>query len=154
MGVCAAALGFLIVYPTLRLVSRALVGWEWDAVLEGAGRAAILNTLFICFASVAASGIVGTALAFFVTRFSFPGRGALAALAYLPFALPPLAGTLSFYYLIGTDGLLPRWVHSVTDWDSFAIEGPAAILLIHTYSFSVFFYAMVSASLEGMDFSQ
>ena len=154
LGVCAAVLGFSIVYPTAHLVVSALGSWEWEVVLEGAGRAAIVNTLFICFASVAASGIVGTALAYFVARYSFPGRGALAALGYLPFALPPLAGTLSFYYLIGTDGLLPRWVHSVSDWDSFAIEGPVAILLIHTYSFSVFFYAMVSASLEGMDVSQ
>ena len=154
LGVCAVALGFSIVYPTVRLVFSALGHWEWDAIFEGAGRAAILNTVFICFASVATSGIVGTALAFFVARFSFPGRGALAALGYLPFALPPLAGTLSFYYLIGTDGLFPRWVHSVSDWDTFAIDGPLAILLIHTYSFSVFFYAMVSASLEGMDVSQ
>ncbi len=154
LGACAAALGLSIVYPTAHLVVSALGGWEWDAILEGAGRAAILNTLFICFVSVGTAGVVGTALAFFVARFSFPGRGALAALAYLPFALPPLAGTLSFYYLIGSDGLFPRWVHSVSPWDSFAIEGPVAILLIHTYSFSVFFYAMVSASLEGMDVSQ
>ncbi|MDK1046304.1 MAG: iron ABC transporter permease, partial [Anaerolineales bacterium] len=151
---CAAALGLSIVYPTVHLLVSALGRWEWDAVFEGAGRAAILNTLFICFVSVGTSGVVGTALAFFVARFSFPGRGALAALAYLPFALPPLAGTLSFYYLIGSDGLFPRWVHSVSAWDSFAIEGPIAILLIHTYSFSVFFYAMVSAALEGMDVSQ
>ena len=82
--------------------------WEWEAVFEGAGRAAILNTLFICFMSVLTSGFVGTALALFVARYSFPGRGALGALAYLPFALPPLAGTLSFYYLIGTDGKVPE----------------------------------------------
>ena len=113
LGLCAVALGFSIVYPTLRLAASALAGWQWDAVLQGAGRAAVLNTLFICFMSVFTSGLVGTSLAFFVARYSFPGRGALGALAYLPFALPPLAGTLSFYYLIGTDGLLPRWVHSI-----------------------------------------
>ncbi len=151
---CAVVLGFSIVYPTLRLTVSALVSWEWEAVLEGAGRAAVVNTLFICFLSVLTSGLVGTALAFFVARYSFPGRGALGALAYLPFALPPLAGTLSFYYLIGTDGLFPRWVHSVTAWDSFSIDGPVAILLIHTYSFCVFFYAMVSVTLQGMDVSQ
>ena len=154
LGLCAVALGFSIVYPTLRLAASALAGWQWDVVLEGAGRAAVLNTLFICFMSVLTSGLVGTALAFFVARYSFPGRGALGALAYLPFALPPLAGTPSFYYLIGTDGLLPRWVHSITGTDTFSVSGPVAILLIHTYSFCVFFYAMVSATLEGMDISQ
>ncbi len=154
LAICAVALGFSILYPTLRLSASALTQWNWEAVLEGAGRAAVINTLFICFMSVLTSGLVGTALALFVARYSFPGRGALGALAYLPFALPPLAGTLSFYYLIGTDGLFPRWVHSVTGTDDFSVSGPIAILLIHTYSFCVFFYAMVSASLQGMDISQ
>ena len=151
---CGVALGVSILYPTLRLLVSAFARWEWEAVLDGAGRAAVLNTLFICSASVVTSGIIGTALAFLIARISFPGRRPLAALAYLPFALPPLVGTLSFYYLIGTDGLFTRWVRSVTGWDEFTVSGPVAILLIHTYSFSVFFYAMVSASLEGMDISQ
>jgi iron(III) transport system permease protein len=72
----------------------------------------------------------------------------------MPFALPPLVGTLSFYYLIGLDGLFPRMVHQIMGNDDFTISGPVAILLIHTYSFSVYFYAMVSAALEAMDVSQ
>lgn len=151
---CVILLGITIVYPTLRLVISALANWQWKAALEGAGFEAVRNTLFICFASVAAAGIVGTALAFLVTRFTFPGRRPLSGLAYLPFALPPLVGTLSFYYLIGTDGFIPRTVHHLTGADTFAIQGPVAILLIHTYSFYVFFYAMVSAALENMDASQ
>lgn len=154
LALCAIVLGITIVYPTIRLVASAFSHWEWEAILEGAGRKAILNTLLMCFASVVTSGLVGTALAFFVARYSFPGRRPLAALAYLPFALPPLVGTLSFFYLIGTDGLIPRWIHSVTGSDDFSISGPLAILFIHTYSFSVFYYAMVSAALEGMDISQ
>lgn len=147
-------LGITIVYPSLRLLAEALPAWQWDVVLKGSGRQAIINTLVMCLMSVVTSGIVGTAIAFFVTRFSFPGRTLLAALAYLPFALPPLVGTLSFYYLIGTDGLFPRTIHHLSGNDSFTINGPAAILMIHTYSFSVYFYAMVSAALEGMDVSQ
>lgn len=134
---------------------EAIWSWRWDVVLEGAGREAIVNTLAMGFASVATSGVLGTALAFFVWRYRFPGRGALAALAYLPFALPPLVGTLSFYYLIGPDlGLVPRFVQQALGRPEFNISGPLAILLIHTYSFSVFFYAMVSAALEGLDISQ
>ena len=152
--ICAVALGITVIYPTGRLVLEALRGWQWEVVLEGSGRQAIINTLGMCVASVITSGLVGTAMAFFVTRFRFPGRAPLAALAYLPFALPPLVGTLSFYYLIGTDGLFPRIVHQIAGNDSFSLEGPVSILLIHTYSFSVYFYAMVSAALESMDSSQ
>ncbi len=153
--VCLIALGATIAYPTARLVISAVSQWDWDAVLRGAGREAIVNTLLMGFASVIAAGAVGSALAYAVTLYRFPGRGALAALAYLPFALPPLVGTLSFYYLIGPDiGLLPRIVHRFPGFDDFNVSGPAAILLIHTYSFSVYFYAMVAAALEGLDTSQ
>jgi iron(III) transport system permease protein len=154
LTLCCIVLGATIVYPTLRLLIEALRSWQWDLITEGAGRQAIVNTLLMCIVSVITSGIVGSAIAFFVTRFSFPGRNALAALAYLPFALPPLVGTLSFYYLIGTDGLFPGIIHQLSGNDSFSISGPIAILLIHTYSFSVYFYAMVSAALESMDVSQ
>src|SRR5690606_28758334 len=77
----------------------------------------------------------------------------LSALAYLPFAMPPLVGTLSFYYLLGPDGFLPRTMHAA-GWTSFDVSGSVAILTVHTYSFCVFFYAMVSAALDGMDPAQ
>lgn len=152
--ICTFVLGLSILYPTIRLVFSAIRKWSWSSVLSGAGFEAVRNTLFICLASVATSAVLGTGLAFLVTRFSFPGRRPLAALAYLPFALPPLVGTLSFYYLIGIDGFIPRIVHQITGTDDFGFQGPVAILIIHTYSFYVFFYAMVSAALESMDVSQ
>jgi iron(III) transport system permease protein len=154
LAFCCLILGITIIYPSVRLIIEALPAWQWNLITQGAGREAIINTLVMCVLSVITSGIIGTAIAFFVTRFSFPGRNALAALAYLPFALPPLVGTLSFYYLIGLDGLLPRTIHHFTSFDDFVFSGPLAILLIHTYSFSVYFYAMVSAALESMDISQ
>lgn len=155
LALCLAVLLFTVVYPTVRLISGALQRWQWDTVLEGAGRAAVVNTLWMGAASVIASGVLGTALAFFVWRYRFPGRASLSALAYLPFALPPLVGTLSFYYLFGPDlGLAPRFVQQVMGLENFNVSGPAAILLIHAYSFSVYFYAMVSAALEDLDASQ
>jgi iron(III) transport system permease protein len=153
--VCLVALGVAIAYPTARLFAVAAASWTWPAVLEGAGRQAVVNTLLMGFASVITSGLLGSVLAYAVTLFRFPGRSALAALAYLPFALPPLVGTLSFYYLIGPDlGLIPRAIHRYTPFDDFNFSGPIAILFIHTYSFSVYFYAMVSAALENIDTAQ
>lgn len=151
---CLVVLGATIAYPALRMFVEAFANWEWEVVTQGAGRQAVVNTLLMCFASVVTAGVVGTALAFLVARFAFPGRRPLAAMAYLPFALPPLVGTLSFYYLIGLDGVFTRIVHRLTPYDDWALTGPGAILLIHTYSFYVFFYAMVAAALENLDISQ
>lgn len=153
--ICLAALGGTIAYPTLRLIVSAAGQWRWAAVMEGAGRAALIDTIAMGFASVIAAGVLGTGLALAVSYYRFPGRGVLAVLAYLPFALPPLVGTLSFYYLIGPDiGLVPRLIQHLTGWGNFNLNGPAAILIIHAYSYSVYFFTMVSAALEGMDASR
>ncbi|MBI2434389.1 MAG: iron ABC transporter permease [Candidatus Hydrogenedentes bacterium] len=150
---CLVILGITILYPTLRLVAAALMAWNWNALLHRPGAAATTNTLIISLASVLTAGVTGTAVAIAVTQFRFPGRQTLAALAYLPFTLPPLVGVLSFYYLIGRDGLLPRFLHQVWGYDA-AVPGVAAILIIHTYSFFVFFYAMAAPALENLDRAQ
>ena len=151
---CLLVLGCIILYPVLRLAFEALLHWEWAAISEGRGLRATVNTLVISFASVLTSGLFGTALAAAVFAYRFPGRNILAGLAYLPFTLPPLVGTLSFYYLIGRDGLFPRLAAHVMHSDGWLVPGPWAILLIHTYSFYVFFYAMVGPALENLDRSQ
>lgn len=153
IALCLIALGATIVYPTARLLLGALAEWAPETLNSANGRAAIWNTVWMGFASVICSGIVGTALALFISRFRFPGRRTLSAMAFLPFALPPLVGTLSFYYLIGSDGFIPRFLERF-GWDDASLAGGAAVLVIHTYSFFVFFYAMVSAALENLDTSQ
>jgi iron(III) transport system permease protein len=136
------------------MLAEALSNWRTEALFDDRGLAAIRNTLVMAVLSVACSALVGVPLAFLLTRYTFPGRRALAALAYLPFALPPLVGVVSFYYLIGPDGFITRFINEILGFKEWSIKGPGAILLIHTYSFYVFFYAMVSAALDGMDSSQ
>jgi len=151
---CVILLGLTIAYPTGRLLVESVASWRADALTASAGIAAIRNTIFMSFLSVATAGAVGTAMAIFVARYTFPGRGLMAALAYLPFTLPPLVGTVSFYYLIGRDGFIPRFAEHRFGVEGAFLHGPAAILLIHTYSFYVFYYAMVSAALESLDVAQ
>ena len=151
---CAILLGFTILYPTLRLLLEAVLHWERDAFTSGYTWRTVYNTLLIGLGSVVGAGVCGTALAFALTRFTFPGARILAALAYLPFTLPPLVGVLSFYYLIGKDGLAARFADQVLGLPDAALSGPWAILLIHTYSFYVFFYAMVGPALATLDRNQ
>ncbi|MBI4556286.1 MAG: iron ABC transporter permease [Candidatus Hydrogenedentes bacterium] len=152
--VTGSILGVTVLYPTIRLVVESISDWQGPALLEGRRPASLWNTAVISLATVLTAGAVGTTLALLIHRYSFPGRRALAALAYLPFTLPPLVGVLSFWYLIGRDGLLPRLLERVFGLDRAFLDGPAAILLIHTYSFYVFFYAMVGAALQSLDYSQ
>lgn len=151
---CLLVLGLTVLYPTLRMTVAAITAWRFDAVYSGAGFDAVRNTIVLCLASVGAAGACGTALAFLFSRVAFPGRRIAAGLAFLPFALPPLVGVFSFYFLIGGDGLLPRILGRMLGLEHIALPGFLAILLVHIHSFYVFFYAMVSAALDTMDYSQ
>lgn len=153
-GVCFFLLGFGVLYPAIRLAITAAGSWEWDAVMTGAGFEATRNTIVIGFMSVLCAGTIGSGLAVLFTRYSFPGRAWLAAFAYLPFTLPPLVGVVSFYYLIGRDGFIARYADIHHGLDGWYLRGAPAIILIHAYSFYVFFYAMMSTALESMDVAQ
>lgn len=148
---CFAVLGLTVLYPTLRLAMEAVSQWDAALLRSGSAWPAIRNTIGISLASVAGSGLVGVLLAFVTTRYVFPGSRVLAALAYLPFTLPPLVGVLSFYYLIGKDGIITRFAEQVLGLPDLVLPGPWAILLIHTYSFYVFFYAMAGPAFASMD---
>jgi len=149
-----SALGLAVVYPILRLLIAGLLTWDASVLSAGPGLRVLWNTLGISFATVAVAGLFGSLLAGAVYRFSFPGRNALAVLAFLPFTLPPLVGVLSFYYIIGRDGFIPRFLERHLGWEDAALPGAWAILLIHGYSFYVFFYAMVGAALANLDRAQ
>ena len=84
LAVCLAVLGLTVFYPTVRLILEAIA--HWDASLVGSGKAwpAIRNTIGISLVSVAGAGIVGVALAFVTTRYSFPGSRVLAKIAQGP----------------------------------------------------------------------
>lgn len=151
---CFLALGITVFYPAARLVWAAAHQWDGGVLRGGIGYAAVRNTLLLCVATVITSGLSGTALAFFFTRWAFPGRRVAAGLAYLPFTLPPLVGVLAFYFLAGQDGLLPRLLQRVFGFEEAALPGFAAVLLMHTHAFFVFYYAMVSAALESLDHAQ
>ncbi|MCC6487474.1 MAG: iron ABC transporter permease [Candidatus Hydrogenedentes bacterium] len=154
LAACCVLLGLTIAYPAVRLLWEAARGWELQALYAKSGLAALRNTIFISCLSVFTSAVLGSALALLLTRYAFPGRGLLAGLAYLPFTLPPLVGTVSFYYIIGRDGFVPRFLEQSFGLENAFLQGPAAILLIHTYSFYVFFYAMVSSAIDTLDRSQ
>ncbi len=158
LAICVAALGIAVLYPSLRLAAETLRVWlagelQVDRGFIAQGWLALWNTAVLGIGTVVFSGLIGTALAFLLTRYDFPGRLVLSGIAFLPFALPPLVGVLSFWYIIGHDGLVPRAFEAWIGAD-ISLRGLGAVLVIHAYSFYVFFYAMAGAALQSLDVSQ
>ena len=150
--VLAVLLGY-VVYPSLRTF---LLGVDAEQYrdLFGAWRSAnvraLVNSVLISIYSVVGAGVLGTALAYFFFRFSFPLRRFLMAVAAFPLALPPLVGVLAFLFLYGESGILPRGLQQLFGMEEvpFAFEGLWAVWLVHVYVFYVYFYLFVGAALR------
>ncbi|MDR2505498.1 MAG: iron ABC transporter permease [Oscillospiraceae bacterium] len=116
---------------------------------------AIWNSLYISVLSVICCGIVGTGLAFLLESFEFPGRKALKAFAVIPMALPSLIGAISFDFLYGSTGIIPRGLKAIFGLSAvpFALKGISGVLVVHTFTMYTYFYLPVSAALRNADTS-
>lgn len=123
--------------------------------VEGVGLRSLLTTVGISALSVVLCGVVGTAMAFLLSRFDFPGRRLVEALILIPAALPSLIGAVAFQMLYSNIGILPRWLQQVfgTDQPVLAATGIAGVLVVHTFTMYPFFYLAVSAALANVDSS-
>ena len=72
--------------------------------------AAIRLTLLVTLITVPVNIVFGTALAWCVTRFTFPGRRLLMAIIDIPFAISPVIAGLSYLMLYGLQSSLGRWL--------------------------------------------
>lgn len=163
LGSWAIAVGllWLVGYPLLLTVAEAFGLSAGHPTLEHvrtfASRAdewrALGRSVWISLASVVLAGAVGVPLAFVFERTSFPGRRVLGALVALPVALPPLVGVIAFLFLYGESGFVSRVVQMTLGLERppWRLQGPGAILLVHTYSMYVYFYLFVRAALARLD---
>jgi iron(III) transport system permease protein len=136
----AAAAGWTVRYFAQFFASRG----EWLA---------LWRSLWVSVASVLLAAAVGVPLAFIFERAEFPGRRILGAVAALPVALPPLVGVIAFLFLYGETGFVSRAVQTLLHLHDapWRLAGPGAILLVHTYSFYVYFYLFGRAGLARQD---
>ncbi|HET9984057.1 MAG TPA: iron ABC transporter permease [Longimicrobiales bacterium] len=162
-GVVLAVLVWLVLYPNLYVLADSLrLSGRWTLAAYArflrspSELGALWNSVWISLASVVLSGLVGVPLAFLFTRFDFPGRRLLAALAALPVLLPPLVGVIAFLFLYGETGFLTRGVQLLLGLEAppWRLNGPAAILLVHAYTMYVYFYMFTSAALARLDPAQ
>jgi iron(III) transport system permease protein len=141
-----------VVYPNISVIAGSMGSWR-EFAESPSDVESLVNSLVISVASVVASLAVGVPLAFLLTRFDFPGRTILRAVATLPAALPPLVGVISFLFLYGDSGFVTRVVQealglSKAPWH---LSGIGAIVFIHAYTMYVYVYLFVSAGLERYD---
>lgn len=151
---------WLVLYPNLFVLGDSLLT-EGELTLRHYARflrsrsemEALWNSVWISAASVVLSGLVGVPLAFLFSRYDFPGRRVLGALASLPVLLPPLVGVIAFVFLWGESGFLARGIQLLFGLEQapWRLNGAWAILLVHAYTMYVYFFLFTSAGLARLD---
>ena len=153
-----ALLAWLVVFPNIQVIAGTFAHGldSWREFLASPGdREALRTTLVIAIGSVIAATLIGVPLAFLLTRFDFPGRRVLGAVATLPNALPPLVGVVAFLFLYGESGVVTRTVQRLLGLEHapWTFTGIWPILVVHAYTMYVYVYLFVAAGLERYDSS-
>lgn len=113
IGIAVAIALALLIVPLLVIFVEALgAGWGTLAanLTDQYTLHAIGLTLFVAALTVPLNLIFGTALAWLVTRFRFPGRKLLITLIDIPFAVSPVVAGLLYLLLYGRNGWVGSWL--------------------------------------------
>jgi iron(III) transport system permease protein len=151
-------LAWLVAFPNLAVIAGSFEGGlqHWRAFAASpADREALYTSLVISVLSVVAATLIGTPLAFLLSRVEFRGRRALSAVATLPAALPPLVGVIAFLFLYGESGFVTRVVQRMLGLADppWTLRGVWAIVFVHAYTMYVYVFLFVSAGLDRLDAS-
>ena len=109
IALALAFLGLMVVLPVAAIFHRAFADGAAAyaaAIMEPETRAAIRLTVIATLIVVPVTIVFGTAAAWLVARYRFPGRRALLVLIELPFAMSPIVVGLCFLLIYGAYGPL------------------------------------------------
>jgi sulfate transport system permease protein len=135
-----AYIGVLVLLPLAALVQHGLAGGLdalWQAIVSPGARHALWLTLWSAAAMTLINAVMGTATAWALVRYDFPGRSALSALVDLPFAIPTLVTGVMLVILYGPRGLIGGWLTEANLRIAFAMPGILLALLFVTLPFVV-----------------
>ncbi|MFO1444356.1 iron ABC transporter permease [Bacillus sp. Bva_UNVM-123] len=151
-----------VIYPFYQTFIQSVIGSEgagfdnykrFFSLQSTANLEALWTSVYISVISVITCAIVGVTMAFLIERYEFPGRKILSILILVPMALPPLVGVLSFTFLYGESGIIPRALQALFHLDAvpFSLKGVAGVIVVHTFTMYTYFYLTASAAIKGLD---
>lgn len=149
----SAALGLfllLILLPLLSLNRYAVregFGVFWDRLRSPDAVGALRLTAVIALATTAVNGIVGTAMAFLLTRYRFPGRNVINALVDIPLAIPTVVTGFALLLTYGPLGPFGRFLDEHDIQVMFSFPG---LLIGHVFVTFPFMVRAVGAVLESV----
>jgi sulfate transport system permease protein len=135
-----AYIGFLVLLPLAALAQHGLkngLAELWQALSAPSALHALWLTLWSAAVMALINALMGTATAWALVRYRFPGRSFLSTLVDLPFAIPTLVTGIMLVILYGPHGLMGDWLSAADMKIAFAPPGILLALLFVTLPFVV-----------------
>lgn len=111
---------------------------------------AFFNTLVVGFGGLAGALLLGSIMAFCISRFVIAGSRFVSLLAILALVSPPFIGAYSWIVLFGGGGLVRHWLRDI-GINVPPIYGLTGILMVFSFKFYPYVYLMVSGALSNVN---
>ncbi|MDR0481394.1 MAG: sulfate ABC transporter permease subunit CysW [Gallionellaceae bacterium] len=137
----AIGLGYMLLFLGVPLVAvfveafRKGWGLYWDSLREPDALAAVRLTLITAAIVVPLNLVFGTAAAWAIAKFEFPGKSILVTLIDLPFAISPVVAGLVYILLFGRNGWFWPWLDAHNIKLVFAMPGIVLATIFVTFPF-------------------
>lgn len=139
-GFVIAYVGALVALPIAALVVRAITaGGETfvEAMSGELARDALVLSLGTAALTAVLNGFLGTATAWVLVRYRFPGRSLVSALVDLPLSIPTLVAGVMLVILLGPQSKIGAWLEAHDMPIVYARGGIVLALLLVTLPFVV-----------------
>lgn len=138
IGLAIVLSAIFLLLPLVAIFAQAFaqgVAVFWSNLSDRYTLAAIGLTLLVTALTIPVNLVFGVALAWLVTRFSFPGRRLLQTLIDIPFAVSPVVAGLIYLLLYGRTGWIGSWLDSYDIQLMFAWPGIVLVTIFVTSPF-------------------
>ena len=149
----------LVVYPMGSIFQASLLSadtgeFTWgnylDVFTTKFYRRCLWNSFFLSALATVFSVIIGVPFAFLTTRYKLPHASILKTLGTLPLILPTFIGAEAWLLLLGRNGILTQFFHSI-GLNTPSIYGWQGVVLVYTLQFFPFVFLKVSAAINSVD---
>ncbi len=118
---------------------------------SGKNRGVIINTIILGVATTLFSILLGTALAFILARYEFPGKKIVSMLALAPLIIPPFISGMGFRLILGPSGFVNNFILVPLFSTKIIITGFVAICFVQSSHFYALVYLNAFSSFINID---
>lgn len=110
----------------------------------------VRNTLVLASVVTALCVLIGVPLAYLASRYSFPGKNALALLPLITLVIPEVIAAQTWLMLVGNNGVITRALRAV-DIAMPSFYGWNGLIVSLTFTYYAYVYISTLAAIRGFD---